>query len=89
MHVESHLDFPELRTRIERWKKAFPMFLHDVKRIQDTVEEHIKEYSNHLIRYRQSKSKRHLEKAQEEIDKINEFISTIEKTELMALLSKR
>ena len=64
------------------------MFIHDVTRIEHTVEEHIQEYSKHLVMYRQTKNKSYIEKAQKEIDSINNILLTVEKTELMALLSK-
>jgi len=88
MRVESDRDFPELRKQFNVWRKRFPMFIHDVTKIERIVEEHIKQYSQVLIQYRQTHSKRHLEKAQEEIAAINRVISTVEKIELMAMLSQ-
>jgi hypothetical protein len=41
-----------------------------------------------MVNYRQTKSKSWLEKAQKEIDEINRVVSTVEKIELMAMLSR-
>jgi hypothetical protein len=38
--------------------------------------------------HRQTKQRRYLEQAQQEIDTINQVISTVEKIELMAMLSR-
>lgn len=89
MHVESEKDFPELRNQIAHWRKRFPTFIHDVNRIENIVENHIQEYSIALVHYRQSRKRYYLEQAQEHIDEINRVIATVEKLELMALLSRR
>jgi hypothetical protein len=89
MQIESEKDFPELRERFNKWRKSFPMFTHDVKKIEDTVEQQIKEYSVSLIHYRQSKKRYYLEQAQTHIDEINRVVATVEKIELVALLSRR
>jgi archaellum component FlaC len=89
MQIESEKDFPELRDQFNKWRKSFPMFKHDVKKIEDTVERLIKEYSVSLMHYRQSKKRYYLEQAQTHIDEINRVVATIEKIELMALLSRR
>jgi hypothetical protein len=88
MEIQSEKDFPKLRDKFAEWRKRFSMFKHDVRRIQDSVESHITAYSKHLVNYRQTKSKRYLENAQVEIDEINRILKTVEKIELMALLSK-
>jgi hypothetical protein len=89
MQIESEKDFPELRERFNKWRKSFPMFKHDVKKIEDTVEQLIKEYSISLMHYRQSKKRYYIEQAQTHIDEINRVVATIEKIELMAILSRR
>jgi hypothetical protein len=88
MQIESDRDFPKLRTQFSEWRKRFPMFTHDVTSIERIVEEHIKRHSQILIQYRQTHSKRHLENAQAEIAAINRVILTVEKIELMAMLSQ-
>ena len=65
------------------------MFLGDIKQIEKSVEQHIKNYSIALVSYRQTKKESFLNKAQLEIDSINGILSTVEKMELMALLSQR
>jgi len=87
--ITSHEDFNKLRDQFDKWKKRFPMFSHDVRTIQTAVEGHMKNYMEHLIRYKQTKSTHAIAKAQDEIDKINALMNTISKVELMALLSKR
>ena len=89
MQIESEKDFPALRERLIKWKKQFPMFTHDVSRIEHIVEKHIQNYSIAGVHYRQTKQQRYIERAQEEINEINRVLATVEKLELMALLSKR
>lgn len=88
MKVESEQDFPELRKQFIVWRKRFPMFVHDVRQIEDVIEKHIQNYSIALVHYRQRHSTSYLEIAQKELDEINRVLSTVEKLELMAMLSK-
>jgi hypothetical protein len=64
------------------------MFIHDVQRIEKIINQHITAHSKIMVMYRQTKNRSYLEKAQQEIDTINVVISTVEKLELMVLLSK-
>ena len=89
MQIESEKDFPALRERLNKWKKQFPMFTHDVIKIEDTVEELIKKYSICSMYYRQTHKLYYVKQAQGYIDEINRVIATIDKVELMALLSRR
>jgi hypothetical protein len=89
MEIHSEKDFLELRNHFRKWRSRFPMFKHNVKQIEDAIEKHITKYSQHLVKYRQTKNKSHIEHAQVEIDEINRILKTVEKIELMALLSKR
>jgi hypothetical protein len=88
MQIQSDRDFPELRKQFNVWRKRFPMFTHDVTRIETIVEKHIKNYSIALMMHRQTHSKSHLAQAQHELDEINRVIGTVEKIELMAMLSR-
>ena len=88
MQIASDQDFPKLRQQFKEWRKRFPMFTHDVTSIERIVEQHIKRHSQILIQYRQTHSKRYLDEAQAEITVINTVISTVEKIELMAILSQ-
>jgi cell fate (sporulation/competence/biofilm development) regulator YmcA (YheA/YmcA/DUF963 family) len=88
MKVETDKDFAELRNHFSLWRKRFPMFIHDVQRIEKIIDEHIQAHSKIMVNYRQTKSKSWLEKAQQEIDAINKIIDTVEKMELMAMLSR-
>ena len=89
MQIESEKDFPALRERLTKWKRQFPMFIHDVSRIESIVEKHIQNYSIAGVNYRQTKQQRYIERAEQEIEEINRVLATVEKLELMALLSKR
>lgn len=89
MQIESEKDFPELRLHMYKWRKKFPMFRRDVNQIEDIVEKHIQNHSICMVNHRQSHSKYYLEAAQKEIDAINRVVATVEKMELMALLSQR
>jgi DNA integrity scanning protein DisA with diadenylate cyclase activity len=64
------------------------MFRHDISKIENIIEEHIKQYSIAMVHHRQSRGRHHLEQAQREIDEINRVLSTVGKLELMALLSQ-
>jgi hypothetical protein len=88
MQITSEKDFSKLRTQFAEWRKRFPMFTHDVNSIERIVEEHTKKHSQILIQYRQTHKKCYLEQAQKEIDTINQVITTVEKIELMAMLSQ-
>jgi len=64
------------------------MFDHDVRNIEKIIDQHIQEHSKIMVMYRQTKNRSYLEKAQREIDTINQVLSTVEKLELMSLLSR-
>jgi len=87
VQIESERDFPELRKHFHVWRRRFPMFVHDVSRIEQIIEKHIQNYSIALVYYRQRHSNTYLEQAQKEINEINRVLSTVEKLELMAILS--
>ena len=88
MKIESDKDFEQLRAQFTGWRKRFPMFTHDVQRIEKMINEHIQEHSKIMVLHRQTHSRSYLEKAQLEIDAINNIIDTVEKLELMAMLSR-
>ena len=88
MRVETEKDFKELREQFNVWRKRFPMFKHDVYQIENITEQHIQNYSRIMVLYRQTHNKSYIEKAQKELDEINRVISTVEKIELMAMLSR-
>jgi hypothetical protein len=88
MKIESDKDFEQLRAQFSAWRRRFPMFTHDVQRIEKIIDEHIQTHSKIMVMYRQTHSKSYLEKAQLEINAINKIIDTVEKMELMAMLSR-
>ncbi len=88
MKIETDRDFIELQQQFAVWRKRFPMFTHDVQRIEKIIDEHIQTHSKIMVLYRQTRNKSHLEKAQKEIDDINRVLATVEKLELMAMLSR-
>jgi hypothetical protein len=88
MKVESDKDFKQLREQFAAWRNRFPMFVHDVQRIEKIINQHITAHSKIMVMYRQTKNRSYLEKAQQEIDTINIVLSTVEKMELMSLLSR-
>jgi len=88
MKIESDQDFAELQTQFSLWRKRFSMFTHDVQQIERIVNQHIQEHSKIMVMYRQTHNKSYIEKAQQEIDAINRVIATVEKMELMAMLSR-
>jgi len=74
---------------MDSWRRQFPMFKHDVDKIENIIETHIQNYSIALVHYRQTKQRRFLERAQDEINEINRVILQAEKAQVMALLSQR
>lgn len=88
MQIESDKDFKQLREQFGVWRKRFPMFKHDVNQIENIIEQHIQNHSIIMVQHRQTHSRACLEKAQLEIDAINRVIATVEKIELMAMLSR-
>jgi len=89
MQITGEQDFLELRNQFHMWRRRFPMFAHDVKQIEKIIEQHITNYSKHLVDYRRTHQKKYLEHAQVEIDEINRVLQIVSKIELMALLSQR
>ena len=88
MQIESDKDFQQLRNQFNSWRSRFPMFAHDVRQIEKIIDSHIQQHSKIMVLYRQTHNKSYLEKAQLEIDAINQVIVTVEKLELMAMLSR-
>jgi hypothetical protein len=88
MQIESDRDFPELRNQLAIWRRRFPMFRHDVNQIESIIETHIQNHSIALVFYRQTRKKKFLEDAQQEIEAINRVLSTVSKLEIMALLAQ-
>ena len=88
MKVESDQDFKQLREQFTAWRHRFPMFTHDVQHIEKIINQHITAHSKIMVLYRQTKNRSYLEKAQQEIDTINTVLATVEKMELMSLLSR-
>jgi predicted nucleic acid-binding Zn-ribbon protein len=89
MKIQSEKDFDKLRDHVRSYRKKFPEFRHDVDQMEQAIEKHMKQHSQHLISFRQSKKPYYLEYAQKEIDAINKIVSTVEKVEIMAYLSQR
>ena len=88
MKVQTDKDFAELTQQFSVWRKRFPMFTHDVQRIEKIINQHITAHSKIMVMYRQTKNRIYLERAQREIDAINTVLATVEKMELMSLLSR-
>ena len=88
MKIESDKDFAELTQQFAAWRTRFSMFAHDVKQIEKIIDSHIQQHSKIMVMHRQTHNRSYLEKAQLEIDAINQVIGTVEKLELMAMLSR-
>jgi predicted nucleic acid-binding Zn-ribbon protein len=88
MQIKSDKDFQELQNQFSQWRRRFPMFTHDVRRIEQIINAHIQSHSKLMVLHRQTHNRSYLEKAQLEIDAINKVILTVEKIELMAMLSQ-
>ena len=88
MQIESDKDFIQLRNQFLVWRKRFPMFVHDVQQIEKIIDTHIQQHSKIMVLHRQTHNRSYLEKAQLEIDSINRTLATVEKLELMSMLSR-
>ena len=88
MQIKSDKDFTQLRNQFLVWRKRFPMFAHDVHQIEKIIDRHIQQHSKIMVMHRQTHSRSYLEKAQLEIDSINRTLATVEKLELMSMLSR-
>ena len=88
MQIESDKDFTQLRKQFLIWRKRFPMFAHDVQQIEKIIDSHIQQHSKIMVMHRQTHNRSYLEKAQREIDSINRTLDTVEKLELMSMLSR-
>ena len=88
MQIESDKDFTELRKQFLIWRKRFPMFTHDVYQIEKIIDSHIQQHSKIMVMHRQTHNRSYLEKAKLEIDAINQVLGTVEKLELMSMLSR-
>ena len=88
MKIQTDQDFSALPQQFAEWRKRFPMFGHDVQRIEKIIDEHIQQPSKIMVMHRQTKNRSYLERAQKEIDAINQVLGTVEKLELMSLLSR-
>ena len=89
MIVKYEDDFPRLARHIRNYKKRFPMFMHDIRKLESNIEQLKKEYSFYTIKQKQSKSEHYLTQANQKIEEINQVILLIDKIELMAILSRR
>lgn len=88
IQIQSEKDFLEIRKQFQIWKKRFPMFEHDVRLIEESIEKHITNFSKLSVSYRQTHKNKFLEDAQKELDSINRILSTVNKLELIAVLSR-
>jgi len=88
MQIESEKDFIQLRNQFLVWRKRFPMFAHDVQQIEKIIDSHIQQHSKIMVMHRQTHNRSYLERAQLEIDSINRTLATVEKLELIAMLSR-
>ena len=88
MQLNDENDFVLLGPQFAEWRRRFPMFDHDVRNIEKIIDQHIQEHSKIMVMHRQTKNRSYLERAQKEIDAINQVLGTVEKLELMSLLSR-
>ena len=89
MKIENEHDFAKLDQQFSEWRKRFPMFVHDVRSIERSIDAHIQNHSRIMVDYRRTHNKSLLDTAQKEIDSINRILDTVAKLELMSLLSRR
>ena len=83
------MDITEIRKKCQTWRKRHSMFSHDIRRIENSIEKHITNYSNFMVMHRQTHRQSYLDRAEQEVDQIKKLIELVEKIELMSLLSRR
>ena len=88
MQIETEQDFAKLDQQFIEWRRRFPMFAHDVKHIEKSINNHIQQHSRIMVDYRRTHNKSLLVNAQHEIDSINRILDTVAKLELMAILGQ-
>ena len=59
-----------------------------IQLLRKIINQHITAHSKIMVMYRQTKNRSYLERAQQEINTINTVLATVEKMELMSLLSR-
>jgi len=89
MIVKHEDDFPRLRAHIKKYRRRFPMFSADIKRIETNIESSIKTYSEYMIKYRRTKSELFYHDAHNQLESINQLVKLIDQIELVAILSRR
>lgn len=85
----SNMDINAIREKCQQWRKRHCMFTHDIKRIENSIEKHIANYSNFMVLHRQTHKNTYIEKAELEVIEIKKLIDLVDKIELMSLLSRR
>ena len=88
MQLNDENDFALLGNQFAEWRRRFPMFDHDVRNIEKIIDQHIQAHSKIMVMHRPTKNRSYLERAQQEINNINTVLATVEKMELMSLLSR-
>jgi hypothetical protein len=83
------MDIAEIRNRCQVWRRRHKMFIHDIRRIENSIEKHITNYSNYMVLHRQTHKQHYIDKAEQEEIEIKKLIDFVEKIELMSLLSRR
>ena len=85
----SNMDIAEIRNRCQVWRRRHKVFIHDIRRIENSIEKHITNYSNYMVLHRQTHKQHYIDKAGQEEIEIKKLIDFVEKIELMSLLSRR
>lgn len=85
----SNMDIADIRNKCQAWRRRHGMFIHDIRRIEHSIEKHISNYSNYMVLHRQTHKSSFLTKAENEVEEIKKLIDFVEKIELMSLLSRR
>lgn len=86
--LQNSLDWPKSEAEIEKMKKMFPEFKHDVDRFVKHIKAEVVTLSTMEIEYRNKRSPGILTRINQQLNKINTEIKKIEQTYLMALLAK-
>jgi hypothetical protein len=89
MIVKHEDDFPRLRAHIKKYRRRFPMFSADIRRIETNIESSIKTYSEYMIKYRRTKSELFYNDAHNQLESISQLVKLIDQIELVAILSRR
>lgn len=87
MKLTVNQDLRPVYDLIFRVQRNFPQHNKSIRNIKKIVDRHIGQYNNYLWEYSRKQHPVYLERAQRELDNMSTVLTTVERMELMAVLS--